>query len=214
MTTLNSGLRIAVSDVDGTIVRRSLVLSHAAHLHREGAVDLGDLPDRWLAAPKDEHLISTLAEAYREAIVGHTADGLDADGYISSVVADPGNFYSILDRLRALQVAGTEVVLVSGSPGFLVDRFASHYGFSSVGSNYITDPHGRFTGECIGMFSGGAKREYLAGLGLDRYAEVLAFGDTRSDEPLFDSATYSVLVEPTEETRVALLGKVNEVIHD
>lgn len=212
MNTMNVR-KIAVSDVDGTIVKGSLVLGHAVSLHREGVLNLGDLPDAWMANQKDEKIIPLLAEAYRNAIKGKTVDEIGANKYVNSLVENDENFYSVLSRLKTMQSEGARVVLISGSPSFLVESFGNHFGFDSVGSNYTVDNKGKFTGLCVGMFSGDAKREYLSQLGMDKYAEVFAFGDTQSDQPLFESASYSVLVEPNNETMNALGHTVNEILH-
>lgn len=205
--------QIAVSDVDGTLVKGSLILGHAVALHREGVFNLGTLPDQWDANQKDENLIQSLAEAYRAEIRGMTVDEIGAEHYVSNLVTDSSNFYSTLDRLQVMRDNGSRVVLISGSPSFLVDLFGKHYGFDSVGSEYALDSDMRFTGDCVGMFSGDAKREYLKSLDLDAYADVFAFGDTMSDAPLFERASYSVLVEPNAETN-RLLGKtVHEIVH-
>lgn len=204
--------KIALSDVDGTIVRKSLVLNHAVTLHRDSIIDLGELPERWVKDIKNESLITALAEGYRDSIVGKTVEDIRVNEYIADVVADKSNFYSILGRLTTLRDAGVPVVLISGSPSYLVDRFAGNYGFKSAGSDYKMDSFGRFTGEVVGMFHGTAKRDYLTTLGLERYEDILAFGDTQSDAPLFESASYSVLVEPTAETHAALFSLVHEIV--
>lgn len=204
--------RIVVSDVDGTIVKMSLVLGHAVMLHDEGICDFGTLPARWKADMKNEDLISSLAEAYREQIVGKSTDDLLVDEYIASVVSDESNFYSILGRLERQRDKGNPVVLISGSPSFLVDRFAAHFDFFSEGSEYLVDSAGNFTGKVIGLFNGDAKRKHMNTMKLSKYSQVLAFGDTLSDVPLFEKASYSVLVEPTDETAAALSQTVNEVV--
>lgn len=206
--------KIVVSDVDGTIVRRSLVLNHATKLHEEGIIDFGELPSQWQADPKNEGLITQLAERYRDSLTGLTLDALGVDAYIQDVVIDPQNFYSTLARLLELRKSGAQVLLISGSPSFLVERFAAHFGFQGIGSEYVMDEFGRFTGECVGMFSSKAKEASLKSLGLEKYDKVLAFGDTESDRPLFNNAHYSVLVEPTKATHEALATVVNEVIYD
>lgn len=188
--------RIALSDVDGTIVKRSLMLNHAVMLHERGQIDLGDLPDRWQRDLKNEKLISEMSDRYRSSIVGMTPDELDVDSYIDGVVSDDKNFYSTLEKLNQIKEEGSDVVLISGSPSYLVDKFASKYGFRSVGSNYHLDEGGRFTGGFDGMFSSDAKRDYIQTLGLERYSFVMAYGDTPSDMPLFENANYSTLVEP------------------
>lgn len=205
---------IVVSDVDGTIVKKSLVLNHASSLHDKGVINLGKLPEMWRNDLKNETYITKLAEGYREQIFGKTMEEILVDEYINEVVSDNNNFYSILQRLVEFKENGTPVVLISGSPSYLVDRFAEHYGFQSAGSNYLVDEQGRFTGEVVGMFNGDAKRKYLSTLGLNKYANIFAFGDTQSDRPLFESASYSVLVEPNTETQEALGNLVQEVVID
>ena len=55
--------RIILSDVDGTILRGSLVLDHACSLHERGLVDLGEHPAKYQADQKDEANIVALADA-------------------------------------------------------------------------------------------------------------------------------------------------------
>lgn len=204
---------IAVSDVDGTIVKGSLVLGHAVSLHKENIIDLGELPEQWLNNQKDETLVENLATAYKDAILGKTVCELKTDKYISEVVENDENFYSVLKRLQKIKEDGGRVVLISGSPSFLIERFGAHYGFDCVGSDYEVDERGVFTGQVRGMFNSSAKRDYLNGLNLDDYTEVFAFGDTRSDFPLFEKAGYSVLVEPNDDTFRSIGHAVNEVLY-
>lgn len=207
--------QIALSDVDGTIVKGSLVLGHAVTLHNKKVINLGTLPKDWVANPKDEKLIRELAEAYRENIKGKTPEELEVDLYVTELVKNESNFYSVLSRLKNIKNSGAKVVLISGSPSFLVDRLGKHYGFESVGSNYSIDDSGRFTGEIDRvMFSGEAKREFIDTINIEDYENVFAFGDTESDEPLFERANYSVLVEPNDYTMASLGNKVNEIVHD
>jgi HAD superfamily phosphoserine phosphatase-like hydrolase len=205
---------IIISDVDGTLVRGSLVLNHAVKLHEMGVIDLGPLPALWRADMKNEDLIKRLAEAYRTAIVGKTAKELYVDTFIADLVADPKNFYSSLQRLVELKEAGAEVVLISGSPNFLVERFGKHFGFSAAASKYRRDRSRRFTGECRGMFTGDAKKRYISRMKLADYGHVMAFGDTESDAPLFAVAHHSVLVDPNGATHATLAELVHEIILD
>lgn len=206
-------MKIALSDVDGTIVRSSLVLSHAVALSNEGVINVGSLAKDWEKDMKNETLISALAEAYRDEIVGRTAQDIYSAEYIAETVADSRNFYeSVISRLRSMRQSGDDVVLISGSPGYLIEPFAKHFDFVGVGSDYKISETGAFTGEVDGMFHGDAKRKYVASMDLSRYKEVHAYGDTRSDTPLFEKASYSVLVQPNIETRNALSGVVHEII--
>lgn len=205
---------IVLSDVDGTIVRGSLVLQHACHIHKQGLVDLGDIPERWIANRKDEKTIAELGDAYRAAIAGMTADELGATEFIKEYASDSANFYSTIDKLREAKRNGYHVVLISGSPSFLVTPFARKLGFRSKGSNYKRDEEGRFTGECVGMFTADSKRRHVASLKTHNYSHTVAYGDTASDLPLFEVADYSVLVAPTSATVTAAEGLFQSIIND
>lgn len=211
-TGVNSG--IVLSDIDGTIVRGSLVLEHACYAHKEGILDLEDLPNNWNANRKDENLITKLAEAYRESIVGMTADDLHASDFVKSYADVSDNFYSTIERLVEAKKNGYTVVLISGSPSYLVTPFARKFGFRSKGSNYKRDSEGRFTGECLGMFNADSKRRHVASLKPARYSRVVAYGDTASDLPLLEVADYSVLVSPTNTTLKAAEGLYHHVLQD
>lgn len=204
--------QVVLSDVDGTVIRGSLVLQHAISLHDSGIINLGDLPAIWRSEMKNENNITNLAVAYQQAITGmHLAD-LNVDGFVDSICSNSANFYSSLPRLIAMRQAGAEVILVSGSPDFLVGNFGKRFGFGFAASKYITDAEGKLTGGIEGMFSAPAKRAFVSSMNLAGYRDIFAFGDTSSDVPLFEAASYSVLVDPNEETRLSLGATVNEIV--
>lgn len=206
--------KIALSDVDGTIVRGSLVLDHACSIHEQGIVDLGELPEIWKADQKSEENIVALAEAYKESLVGMRQSELGVPKFLDKLFSDEGKFYSTLEKLKELQAEGAEIHLISGSPSFLVGPFARRLGMRHAGSLYSRTRPGHFTGKVRLMAVGGAKRDYVASLHVDRYDEIHAFGDTSSDAPLFDVAHYSTLVDPSAHTESLFAGKVTSIIRD
>jgi HAD superfamily phosphoserine phosphatase-like hydrolase len=204
--------QVVLSDVDGTVVRGSLVLQHAISLHDSGVINLGDLPAIWRSEMKNENNITNLAVAYQQAITGMHLEDLNVEGFVDSICSNSANFYSSLPRLIAMRKAGAEVILVSGSPDFLVGNFGKRFGFGFAASKYITDSEGKLTGKIEGMFSAPAKRAFVSSMNLAGYRDIFAFGDTSSDVPLFEAASYSVLVDPNEETRLSLGATVNEIV--
>jgi len=206
--------KIALSDVDGTIVRGSLVLDHACSIHEQGIVDLGDLPEIWKADQKNEEKIVALAEAYREALVGKRQSELGISKFLDRLFADDSKFYSTLEKLKELQSDGAEVHLISGSPSFLVGPFARRLKMRHAGSLYNRTRPGHFTGKVRLMAIGSAKRDYVTSLGVGRFGEVYAFGDTASDAPLFEVAHHSTLVDPSKHTETMLAGKVQTIVRD
>lgn len=201
---------LVLSDIDGTLVDGSLVLEHAVYLHENGEIDLGDIPERWMADQKNEHIITELAEAYRSAIIGRNLRELKVREYMEHVM-ERGNFYTSLERLQRHKAAGHEVVLVSGSPTFLVGEFAKRFGFTGVGTKYHMDRTRRLNGRITKMFHAEAKKAVVEKIDPSRYDLVVAYGDTASDKPLLDVADHAVLVAPTNET-LKKVDKVHEII--
>lgn len=201
-----------LSDVDGTLTRGSLVLDHAIYLHDAKKIDLGDLPQKWRKNPKDEKLIVELAVKYRDEILGMKEEDLKLDEFLDEYEGKDNQFYSTMNQLKEFKRQGWEVQLISGSPNFLVQKFAERNGFFGKGSDYKTDENGRLNGKIDGMFGGEAKKGFIEKLGLKRFERVLAFGDTASDQPLFENSHHSTLVDPSEETEATV--KATVIIRD
>lgn len=203
--------RAVLSDVDGTLLKGSLVLDHACFIHDNGVVDLGDTASKWRSDPKNEDYITDLAEAYREGIAGKTKVDLGVKEYLDSVLADESRFYSSISMLKRLKEEGNEVYLISGSPSFLLTPFARRFGFKSKGTLYRVDEFKKFTGEIVPMFHAQAKRKHIRSLKVDQFSYVTAFGDTASDIPLFEVSNESFLVAPTPKTLEAV-GSIAKVL--
>lgn len=203
--------RIVLSDVDGTLVRGSLANDHAVWMHEKGIVDLGDLPARWLADPKNEELIRDLAQANLKAIAGKSISELRVKEFMDEVVRTDGKFYSSLEKLIEAREQGHDVILISGSPQYLINDFAKRFGFQGIGSEYHRNGKRRFNGRITGMFGADSKRQIVQQLNVERYDLVEAYGDTASDKPLLEVADHSVLVDPTEETLLSY-ERVDEIL--
>lgn len=204
---------IVLSDVDGTLVRGSLVLDHAVWLHEKGIVNLGDSPAKWMADQKNEEHITELATAYKEAISGKTLAEIKTREYMNEVMSTEGKFYSSLERLKTARDEGHDVVLISGSPQFLIGDFAERFGFKGIGSTYHKNRQRRLNGRVTGMFFAEAKQQVIEKLEIEKYDMVVAYGDTASDKPLLEVAHHAVLVDPTPET-LSRYSKVDEIIRD
>ena len=218
-TTTGKTRRLVLSDIDGTLVRGSLVLDHALFLADLGITGAGDdaleemreYGAQWIDDVKNESAIVNLAEAYRRNIVGLTVNDLLVTPFLNSTFRDSSNFYSTLSHIIKRRRRGSDVWLISGSPDFLVQPFAEHYGFSGRGTDYHVDANNRFTGEITGMMGAAAKRAFISTLDVSSYDYVTGYGDTASDIPLFQTSHYTVLVNPTKTTSDAV-GVVNKVL--
>ena len=218
-TTTQKSRRLVLSDIDGTLVRGSLVLDHALFLADAGITGVGEnalaemrqYGNEWLDDVKNESAIVNLAESYRRNIVGLTVSDLLVPSFLDATFRDPRNFYSTLHHIVKRRRRGSDVWLISGSPDFLVQPFAAHYRFSGRGSDYHVDNNNKFTGEITGMMGAAAKRDFIATLDVSSYDYVTGYGDTASDIPLFQTSHYTVLVNPTATTSAAV-GTVNKVL--
>lgn len=123
-TRKSQNTKIVLSDVDGTILKGSLVLDHACSLHNKGIINLGDLPKNWISDPKNEHKIKELAQSYQKEIIGKTLEDMNVAEFINDLFNDETRFYSTIDRIRAFLREGLSVHLISGSPTYLLDSFA------------------------------------------------------------------------------------------
>lgn len=202
--------KLVLSDIDGTILRGSLVLQHAVYLHELGVINTGLLSHQWTNDKKNDQLIGDLATAYKNGITGKTIQELLVDEFLETITSNEENFYSSIRLIQTLQTQGADVILISGSPDFLVNKFGALYGFKTAGSSYYKDSQERFTGHIKAMFTYDAKQEYISTLELHDLEMITAFGDTQSDAPLFEVANYSFLVDPNSNT----LSKVQHLIHE
>lgn len=207
----HDGKTIVLSDVDGTLVRGSLANDHAVWLHNKGVIDLGELPARWSADPKNEARLTELAVAYTHAVAGKNIKELRVREFMDEIMGDEANFYSSLQQLKDARRSGSDVILISGSPQYLVGDFANRFGFTGVGSTYHQDRSHRFNGRITGMFGETSKRSVIEKLELEKYEMVVAYGDTESDRPLLEVAHHSVLINPTPET-IARYEHIDEIL--
>ncbi len=206
---------LVLSDIDGTLLRGSLILDHAVMLSQRGIVDLGDWPEKWLSDPKNEEYISGLANSYRENVAGKKESELHIPEFIQSVIEDPEKLYSSLERLKRHQEAGHHVLLISGSPSFLVGPFAKTFGFETVASRYHRDRFRRLNGNITGMYGAPQKESVVEKMDLGQYDRIIGYGDTLSDVPLLSVADHSVLVEPNAETLHRMKDlQIHEILND
>lgn len=192
---------IVLSDLDGTLIRSSLVLENAAELHDSGEIDLGETPNLWRADRKNEDLIVELATKYQQAIVGRGEEFVNGLATVNRLLANNENFYTTLTELIEHRRQGTRVVLITGSPDFLVKHLAGAFGFEYRSSQYGKDENGLFNGTIdLLMASGAEKTKAIRDLRLQEYQTVIGMGDTASDGPILAASHHSTLVEPTQHT--------------
>ena len=199
---------LILTDVDGTLTRKSVVLSHAGFLIEKGIIKDDGSFQAWKKDVKNESLIVAVAENYRNEITGKTEKEMHAEEFVSQFLEDEKNWYETLDDLKEKILQGFEVVLVTGSSDFLIKHLADFLGCSYYATEYLKT-NDRFTGKVNGMFSESQKDDCIQwNINTNEYSYIEAWGDTASDFGLFKHADYRLLVEPTKQTLETLIKKI------
>lgn len=193
--------KLILSDVDGTLTRKSVVLSHAGFLIEKGIIKDNGSYQAWRTDMKNESLIVAVAENYRSQITGLKENDMQARSFVTQFLEKTENWYSTLKTLKERQSEGFEICLVTGSSDFLIKHLADILKCSYHATEYLKDENGRFTGSVKGMFSETQKDDCIQwNFNVNEYDKIEAWGDTVSDYGLFKHANYKVLVDPTFET--------------
>lgn len=116
-----------------------------------------------------------------------------------------------LVRLREHLAAGDRVVLLSGTPQFLIEPLAAELGVHGSYGSICQTRNGRFQAappvrHPYGPTKIDAAREIAAEAGLP-LSEAIAYGDSINDTPLFRAVGHGVAVMPDRRLRAAAGGE-------
>lgn len=212
-------MRLAVFDIDGTLVTGpSTEKRFALHLARSGRIGprqafaflaflVRHAPVyRKLVLKKDKAYLSGMAEGDVASLASGWAEAALKEAWFEPCVA----------RLRRHQQAGDRVVLLSGTPQFVAAAVARALGVEDVlgtrcdarDGRYLAGPPGRhpFADEKVAIL-----REWARSRGVDG-ADIVAYGDSVHDLPLFEVAGKPVAVRPDEELAAVADARGWEVI--
>ena len=207
--------KLLLTDVDGTLTRKSVVLSHAGFLIEKGIIQDNGSYEAWKKDMKNESLIVAVAEHYRSQITGKKESDLMPEEFVKSFLNKKENWYSTLEELKEKNKNGShEIILVTGSSDFLVKELAILLDCKYKATQYLKENE-RFTGEVVGMFSESQKDSFVQKeVDKSKFSEIEAWGDTVSDYGLFKHAEKITLVEPTEKTlkAVATKRKIDRIV--
>ena len=145
--------KLILSDVDGTLTRKSVVLSHAGFLIEKGIIKDNGSYQAWEKDVKNESLIVAVAENYRSQITGLKESDMQAQNFVAKFFAKTENWYDTLRRIRDKQKEGYQICLVTGSSDFLIKHLADILQCDYHATEYLKDENECFTGSVKGMFS-------------------------------------------------------------
>ena len=208
----------AFFDIDGTLHRGSLLIEHFKKLVKYEVVN----PTIWHGKIKDmyqlyekrrgeyDDYMDELASGYIKSLTGANLSSLD---FIANQVIklEGDKVYSYTrNRIQYHKDNGHLIFFISGSPDYLVSKMARKYGVTEyVGSKYILDEDGCFTGEVVRMWDSESKLKAIADI-VKRYdismEKSFAYGDTRGDISMLTQVGNPIAINPTFE----LLSHINE----
>ena len=196
-----------LTDLDGTLTRKSLVLGHAGFLIKKGIIEDTGIYGAWCEDMKNEKLIVALAQDYQRQLKDKRIEDLMVDEFIEEFLGNENNWYNTLEMLIAARNFGDDVCLITGSSDFLVKELAERLNFKWFATKYHTE-NGILTGEITGMFADFQKDEVIRNnFDLSEYSTVIGFGDTAIDYGIFEHCDISYLVDPTKDTLEKLIVK-------
>ena len=206
-----------LSDMDGTLTRKSLVLGHAGFLIEREIIEDTGIYGAWCEDMKNEKLIVALAQDYQRQLNGKRIEDLMVHEFIEDFLGDENNWYNTLEMLVTARNFGDDVCLITGSGDFLVKELAEQLDFNWFATKYHTE-NGILTGEITGMFADFQKDEAIRNnFDLSEYSVVIGLGDTASDYGIFKHCDVNYLVDPNKETleKLILKGcKIDKIIRE
>lgn len=211
----------AFFDIDGTLYRDSLMIEHFKKLVKYEVID----PALWYGHVEQtytkwktrrgnyEDYMEELAEIYINAIKNLNKNDT---AFITKQVIDlkwDSVYLYTRNRIKFHQEQGHHIFFISGSPDYLVEAMADKYDATEcIGTKYLTDNEGNFTGEIIRMWDADSKKQAIKNL-TDKYdidlSQSYAYGDTNGDYTMLCSVGHGHAINPTHE----LLSRLSDVDH-
>ena len=201
----------AFFDIDGTIYRDSLLIEHFKMLVKYEFIDINSWTGRvkekfskWESrrGNYDDYLLE-LVETYVDALKNLKEE--DMDFIAKRVIELKGNkvYRYTREKIEEHRKKGHKIIIISGSPDFLVEKMAKKYGADDyTGAKYKVDKNGIFTGEVVPMWDKKRKKKEI-----DRFCKKYnidllksyAYGDTTGDLTMFKNVGFPIAINPAME---------------
>ena len=204
----------AIFDIDGTIFRDSLLLQHL-----EKGVQYDLFPNAleeeikpykkaWENRELDyDDYLTHAAILYTKYLTGKNSE--DVEFVARKVLEKEGKklYTYTKERIKWHKEQGHEIIFISGSPNFLVNKLAEMLGVKTVYSSVYVTKDSLFTGDVIPMWDSKSKKEVIKTLA-NNYdlATSYAYGDTTGDFDMLMSVAHPVAINPNQK----LLNKLKE----
>lgn len=211
-------MRLALFDVDGTLVRSGSERALGRHLVRTGQLGPQQLVAYALGMvrllPAAGIHVSKKNKCYLSGLDCEQVEALAAQfiaGWAPQHWLDPA-----VERLRSLQSRGDEIVLLSGTPDFILKPLAAMLGVRHFVGSMPARQAGRYVASLPALHPfADAKRSIAAKLveqfGVE-WRDVSAYGDSIYDLDLLERAGEPVAVGPDRRLRRVAVARGWEII--
>lgn len=208
----------AFFDIDGTLVRESILIKHFKKLVKYGIID----QQHWIKAIKPKYeaferrhgdfddYLDEVSSVYKDEIVGLHKSLIEFTA--QQVINEGGEmvYRYTRDRIRWHKEQGHKVFFISGSPDFLVEKLAKIYDITGYkGTEYIFDEEGIFTGDIVQMWDSESKQRQFNYVS-EKYdidlSQSYAYGDTNGDFSMLKTMGNSIAINPSRK----LLNMIKE----
>lgn len=208
--------KVAIYDLDGTILKTSLLMEHYIYLVENKYVSNCTYLEQWLKDKKNDTLIYNTANEYKEKLETLSYDIIreTAKKTIKSLPFHRFNMF-VLERIFVNKSNNVYNVVISGSPAFLVKELTRRLGIKGYGSIY-EELDNKFTGEIQPLWTSFTKKALMTKTGLSQMYIDQAYGDTKGDLSILASAKNKYLINPSKENEEYILSELPDtnVIYD
>lgn len=207
----------AFFDIDGTIFRNSLLIEHFKSLitykflsYDAWSILVEERFNNWSKREGDY-------EEYLYPLTEHYVNGLKrispADvNFVAKRVIDlkGDNVYKYTkERIKFHREKGHKIVIISGSPDFLVSKMANKLRIDYYyATKYVVEDN-RYTGEVIPMWDSNSKKKAIDSFCKEYNIDLensYAYGDTTGDYSMFNMVGNPIAINPAKK----LLNKIIE----
>lgn len=192
--------KILFLDLDGTIVKSSVILEFANYLIQKGIMKESNQQKNWLSDRKNDNYIREFGDYFRSQIIGMW------DNDVRDLLQEFFNEFTfefhneVITLINKCKQENYFCCIISGSIDYAVQLMADKLGIQGYGTVYnVID--GKHTGNLdVPMFSQKEKQKIINTMITTHTEEVKGCGDTLSDVPIALVSDEFYLVAPSEHT--------------
>lgn len=202
--------QLAAFDIDGTILRKNLMLEVVRYLLENGVIgyrqahDIEKLILDLRHSMADEHYFQLMMKSVKDLITS-VDGGLSVEDYVKAVrattTASLSNTHIYTTQLiKTLKSKNFFLVAISGSEIRAVEEFAKPFGFDAfAGSIFFKESDGRLTGEIEDISNNKEDliNDLIAKNDLDLKGSI-AVGDSTNDIPMLSMVETGIAFNPNQ----------------